>query len=124
MLTRRSTLFVLPATAVLLGAGAAAPAGAQTVVTVPYQTVQSTIVIAPTAPPAPQAETIPPPPAGETTYTWQPGHWDWNGSSWVWTSGSYVQRVTPPNPAAVWVPGQWQARPGGGYVWVAGHWQV
>jgi len=35
-----------------------------------------------------------------------------------------MQRVAPPAPAAVWVPGQWQQQPGGGYVWVAGHWQV
>lgn len=124
MLYRRSTLFALPAAAALFGAGIIAPAAAQTVVTVPYQPVQSTIVVAPTAPPAPETETIPPPPSGETTYAWTPGHWNWNGASWVWQSGSYVQRVAPPQPSAVWVPGQWQQQPSGGYVWVAGHWQV
>lgn len=127
MLYRRSTLFALPAAAALLGAGFIAPAAAQTIVTtVPaYQQVQSTIVVAPTAPPAPEAETIPPPPNGETTtYTWNPGHWNWNGASWVWVAGSYMQRTTAPAPTAVWVPGQWQQQPSGGYVWVAGHWQV
>lgn len=122
---RYMTFLAAPALAVLLGTGAAHHATAQTVVTVPaYRLAQSTVIVAPTAPPPPETETVPPPPAGETTYTWQPGHWDWNGKAWVWTAGTYVQRIAPPAPSAVWVPGQWQAQPAGGFVWVAGHWQV
>lgn len=124
MLDRRMTLRNLSAMAVLLAAGGICVAHAQTVVSVPYEPARATIIIAPTAPPPPEAETIPAPPPGEATYAWQPGHWNWNGASWVWVSGEYVQRVAPPAPSAIWVPGQWQPQPAGGYVWVAGHWRA
>ncbi len=139
MLHRQASYLAVPALAVLLGAGAASPATAQTVttysdqtpgqtqttVTLPVQLAQSTVIVAPAAPPPPQAETVPPPPATTTVTTtyWQPGHWNWNGASWVWVDGTYMQRVQQPSSTAVWVPGQWVQQTTGGYVWVAGHWQ-
>lgn len=77
---------------------------------------QSTVIIAPAAPPAPRVETVPPPPA--TIDSWIPGHWTWTGANWAWTPGEYVAR---PAPQAAWVPGYWEQQPTG-YVWVAGHW--
>jgi len=77
----------------------------------------STVIIAPSAPPAPRVETVPPPPS--TVMTWHPGHWNWNGAAWAWEEGHYVQR---PQPAAVWEPGHWAERDGG-YVWVDGRWR-
>ena len=125
MLNRRATYVAVPAIAALLGAGAASSAMAQTVVTAPVTVSPAAILVAPTAPPAPMAETVPPPPAGATVTTyWQPGHWNWNGASWVWVEGRYEQRVVQPAPTAVWVPGQWVMQASGGYVWVAGHWQT
>jgi hypothetical protein len=125
MLHRQATFLVVPAIAALLGACAASQATAQTVVTAPVQLAPSTVIVAPSAPPAPQTETVPPPPASATVVSyWQPGHWDWNGSSWVWVEGSYIQRVLQPTATAVWVPGQWVMQASGGYVWVAGHWQT
>jgi hypothetical protein len=124
MLHRQATFLAVPAIVALLGAGAASQATAQTVVTAPVQLAQPTVIVAPAAPPPLQTETVPPPPATATVTTyWQPGHWNWNGSSWVWVDGSYIQRVQQPDPAAVWVPGQWVMQTSGGYVWVAGHWQ-
>ena len=82
--------------------------------------VQSEVVIAPSAPPAPRLETVPPaPPAESQVMYWRPGHWMWDGSSWSWTQGEYVQR---PTPEAVWEPGHWVQRPTGGYIWVDGRW--
>ncbi len=125
MLHRQATIFVIPAVAALLGAGAPSRAMAQTVSTAPFQLTQSTVIVAPTAPPAPLTETVPAPPASATVTTyWESGRWNWNGSSWVWIEGHYVQRVQPPAATAVWVPGQWVVQADGGYVWVAGHWQT
>lgn len=83
---------------------AAVPASAQT------------IVVAPTAPPPPQVETIPAPPA--SIDVWTPGHWSWSGTNWAWVQGQYMAR---PAPQATWVPGHWEGQ-STGYVWVAGHW--
>ena len=75
-----------------------------------------TVVIAPSAPPPPQAETIPSPPAAVDT--WVPGHWAWTGTEWSWVPGQYIAR---PAPQATWVPGHWEQQ-GSQWVWVAGHW--
>jgi hypothetical protein len=81
----------------------------------------STVIIAPSAPPAPRVETMSPrPPSSTTTMSWQGGHWSWNGTNWVWDEGHYVQA---PQAQAVWEPGHWQQQPTGGYVWVDGHWR-
>jgi hypothetical protein len=81
--------------------------------------VTTTEIIAPSAPPAPEAETIPPPPS--SVVYWQPGRWNWTGASWAWIPGQYVQR---PQPQAVWQPGHWQqAANGAGWQWIDGHWE-
>lgn len=84
------------------------------------QAQTSTVIIAPSAPPAPRVETIPPPPSMQTqVMTWEAGHWVWNGTGWNWQDGHYVQR---PSTAAVWEPGHWQ-QSNGGWVWVEGQWR-
>ena len=128
MTYRHLAYLCFPALAFMAGTAAAAPAVSQAtpgaapdVVTVPIQLVQQTVIVAPSAPPAPQTEAVPPPPVttGQQAY-WQPGHWSWTMSGWVWVGGVYV---TPSQPATAWVPGQWVSQPGGGYVWMDGHWQ-
>jgi hypothetical protein len=109
--------------AFVLTAGVATVAMAQSVqvITPAPVPVQSQVIIAPNAPPAPRVETIPPPPSEEARVMyWQPGHWMWDGASWSWSQGQYVQR---PTTQAVWEPGHWVQQPSGGYVWVDGHWQ-
>lgn len=120
MMSRQFALS-LPAL-VLLGVGASVPlAKAQPVQVITPIPAESTVIVAPTAPPPARVETIPPPPVAEaSTMYWQPGHWMWSGANWVWASGQYVQR---PAPMAVWQPGHWAQQPTGGYVWVDGHWQ-
>jgi hypothetical protein len=133
MMNRRIHL-AFPAFALLAGTCMLTPAGAQSVVITPApapvqsQVIvpapvesQSAVVIAPSAPPPPRLETIPPPPSVEPqAMDWRPGHWRWDGVNWAWASGDYVQR---PQPQAVWEPGHWAQQPTGGYVWVDGHWQ-
>ena len=78
---------------------------------------QSTVVIAPSAPPPIRQETVPPAPAPDVV--WQSGHWAWNGAQYVWVNGVYVAR---PRPQVAWVPGHWDQTPTG-YTWVDGYWQ-
>src|SRR3954462_9707386 len=79
---------------------------------------QSTIIVAPSAPPAPRVETVPPPNVSEgQATTWLPGHWGWTGTNWAWVDGQYVAR---PHAAARWMPGHWEQRATGDYVWVDG----
>jgi hypothetical protein len=100
-----------PALAAIATIGLAAPASAQ----------NSTVIIAPSAPPPPRIETMPAPPTVSTqTMSWQAGHWVWNGSNWAWDEGHYVQA---PRAQAVWEPGHWELQSSGGYVWVEGHWR-
>ena len=78
-----------------------------TVTTTPSTNPASTtVVVAPTAPPPPQAEN--PPPAPGPRYVWAPGHWWWDGTQYVWKPGSYV---VPPTTVARWTPGYWQQGP-------------
>ncbi len=81
----------------------------------------STVIIAPSAPPAPRMESVPPPSsAGSQPMSWQAGHWAWNGAAWSWEEGHYVQA---PQPAAVWEPGHWEPQSSGGYIWIDGRWR-
>jgi hypothetical protein len=99
------------ALATIAAVGLAASASAQ----------NSTIIIAPSEPPAPRVEAMPPPPGVNTQImSWQAGHWAWNGSAWAWEEGHYEQA---PRAAAVWEPGHWAQQPSGGYVWSDGHWR-
>jgi hypothetical protein len=68
--------------------------------------------------PPPMAETMPKPPVSAVPLTWQPGHWDWNGSSYTWAPGQYVDLGGHPGN---WQPPYWQ-QTGGGWVWQPGHW--
>jgi hypothetical protein len=81
-----------------------------------YPPAASTIVIAPTAPPAPQTEI--PPPAPVPSYVWEAGHWAWNGLQYIWQSGKYVEK---PTVSATFVSGHWEEHPNG-WFWVQGHW--
>ncbi|HEY1933617.1 MAG TPA: hypothetical protein VGG99_16515 [Acetobacteraceae bacterium] len=110
MTNRTLTRFAFGAVTAIAVAGASLTASAQ-----------STVVIAPSAPPPPRVETIPAPPTADAqVMTWHAGHWMWNGSNWSWEEGHYVQR---PAPTAVWEPGHWSQESSGGYVWVDGHWR-
>ncbi len=68
--------------------------------------------------PAPMVETMPKPPVTAEPLSWQPGHWDWNGTGYVWQPGQYV-------PAAghgpLWQSGWWTQTPSG-WVWQPAHW--
>lgn len=68
--------------------------------------------------PPPIAETMPKPPVSGQELTWQPGHWNWNGSGYVWQKGEYV-------PAAghgkLFQPGYWAQTPSG-WSWQPAHW--
>ncbi len=68
--------------------------------------------------PPPMAETIPKPPVSAVPLTWQPGHWDWNGSSYAWTPGQYVDRS---GRSGEWMPPYWEKTPSG-WVWRPAHW--
>jgi hypothetical protein len=78
---------------------------------------QSTVVIAPQAPPPIREEIIPAAPA--TDGVWQPGRWSWSGTQYVWVAGQYVAR---PRPQVAWIPGHWDQTPAG-WAWVDGSWQ-
>ena len=109
MSRRNPACLVIPACAMLAVTGGLMTASAQT----------STVIVAPSAPPSPRVETVPPRPPQSQVLTWQAGHWAWNGTAWTWDQGHYVQR---PQPTAVWEPGHWSEQHGG-YVWVDGHWR-
>ena len=81
-----------------------------------YPPAAPTIVIAPTAPPAPQTEI--PPPAPTPSYVWEAGHWAWNGLQYIWQPGKYVEK---PTVSATFVSGHWEEHPNG-WFWVQGHW--
>ena len=118
MLVRTNRL-ALPTLLLFAGASSAMAQSVQ-VVTPTVVPAQSTVLIAPSAPPPPRVETMPAPgpEQGRVVY-WQPGHWVWDGANWNWQQGQYVER---PSPQAVWEPGRWIQQPSGGYVWVDGHW--
>ena len=93
------------------------PASAQTTTyTIPQG---ANVIIAPTPPPAPQVETIPPAPTVVPGMVWQEGAWNYRNGNWVWVPGSYVAR---PQGFSVWQPGQWVQQPDGRYYWNPGHW--
>lgn len=74
--------------------------------------------VCPVVPPPPQPEVQPLPPVSEQPLTWQPGHWDWNGTSYVWIPGAWVPRA---GHGKLWQPGFWTVGPAG-CAWVPGHW--
>jgi hypothetical protein len=104
----------LLATIALYGAS---PATAQTYTAVVPQ--GANVIIAPTAPPPPQVETIPAPPMTTPGMVWQQGNWTYQNGNWVWVPGAYVAR---PQTYSVWMPGQCIQNSDGQYVWQPGHW--
>ncbi len=81
-------------------------------------TNQGVVVAKPVDVPPLYPEVKPAPPAGKTTLTWQPGHWEWRGT-WVWTPGAYVETTTS---KATWVQGEWIAGANGTWNWSPAHW--
>lgn len=71
------------------------------------------VIIAPSAPPAPRYEPLPPPRAG---FVWDAGHWNWEGR-YVWVPGRWVAV----RPGARWLPGVWSPFRGQ-YRYIPGHW--
>ncbi len=67
--------------------------------------------------PALPAEARPLPPVSAVALTWQPGHYDWNGTSYSFVPGGYV----PAAGHATWMPAYW-ALQGGQWVWMPAHW--
>ena len=72
---------------------------------------------APSPPPAPQVEAVPPQRLGAT---WIGGSWSWDGRGWIWLPGRWS---LPPAPGAAWLAPQW-LRFGGGVRLEPGRWQV
>ena len=71
------------------------------------------------APPRPVVERVVPRPAPGNV--WVGGYYRWTGRAYIWTPGQWV---SPPRPAAVWVPPHWDFVPArGGYIFVAGFWR-
>jgi hypothetical protein len=79
---------------------------------------ETTEIIAPTPPPAPQAEVPPAPPSPDVA--WVSGHWSWDpaAQNYVWVHGRYLE---PPHAHAEWVPGHFVQRPNG-WLWEDGTW--
>src|SRR5947209_2454963 len=78
-------------------AAAPAPVAPPAVVAAPPAVVPAAppaavVVAGGACPPVPafQPETTPLPPVSPEQLTWEPGHWDWNGSSYVWSPGRWV----------------------------------
>ena len=80
-------------------------------------TTYNSVVTAPTAPPAPRVEVIPPSPGPQMV--WEPGHWSFIGATWTWVAGHYE---AAPQPTAQWIPGHWTQQPGGSWLWISGRW--
>ena len=73
----------------------------------------------PTPPPL-QPEQRPLPPVANYEQTWQPGHWDWNGTGYTWRAGAWIRREAG---ATEWMPGYWQRVSSPGPCgWVPAHW--
>lgn len=72
---------------------------------------------APSAPPTPLNEPIPPQPYNN--YVWVPGYWDWQYDHWRWVYGEWQQ---PPFENAKWEGGHWEKREEKWY-WNNGRWK-
>jgi hypothetical protein len=120
---------LLPGGASLVGRSGSAPRAVPTVSVVDLPKIQPLLAqaddlapppspdaIVTTPPPAALAENVPPPLPG---YTWNPGHWAWDGAQYGWEPGRYI--VQPTN-GATFTPGYWRQY-SGGWVWVDGRWK-
>jgi hypothetical protein len=115
-LPRFATIGLLAAMAITLAGCDSQPSAAA----FPY------IRMAPDAPPAPMAETVPVIDQPQVEL-WRPGYWQYDpddinaddNNGFIWMSGGMMER---PAPTAVWSPDQWQHR-AYGWVFVPGYWQ-
>jgi hypothetical protein len=83
------------------------------------QTVHDETAACP-VPPPPKAEQRPPAPAVPYEQTWQPGHWDWNGTGYTWRDGAWIKREGHSNE---WMDGYWNRdRTPGPCNWTPAHW--
>lgn len=80
---------------------------------------QSGMMAANPNPPVPAVppEQQPLPPVSAVPLTWQPAHYDWNGTSYRLVPGTYV----PAEGHHSWMPGWW-ALQNGAWVWMPAHW--
>jgi hypothetical protein len=81
---------------------------------------QGVVVAKPIEIPPAYSEVKPEPPAGATTYIWQPGYWDWRGT-WVWVPGQYIASTQP---KAAWIVGEWVTGVDGTWRWSPAHWAI
>ena len=83
------------------------------------QTVQDQTAACP-VPPGPKPEQRPLPPVANYEQTWQPGHWDWNGSGYTWREGNWIKREGHSNE---WMDGYWNRdKSPGPCNWIPAHW--
>ncbi|MDR5770852.1 MULTISPECIES: YXWGXW repeat-containing protein [unclassified Caballeronia] len=94
----------------LLASTALIVAGALTVTAASAEIV----IVAPSAPPAPRHEPVPPARAG---YVWDQGHWNWEHGHYVWAGGHWEAEHVGHH----WVPAVW-VEDHGQHRYVAGHW--
>jgi hypothetical protein len=84
-------------------------------------------------PPAPLAESRPPPPSA--LVDWVPGYWTWSGAAWGWVAGFWRDARldmpapqpevpgAPPGVGALWIGGTWHIQ-AGAWVWIGGRWHL
>ena len=77
-----------------------------------------TTTVVPTPPPVSQIEATPAQTRNEAGQVWVGGHYSWVGGQWTWVDGNYQR---PPNPDAVWVPGNYDAQ---NKRWTEGRWDT
>jgi len=80
-----------------------------------------TIIQSQKKPPPLLEELIPPPPKGPPDqFTWDFGHWHWDGQDYIWIPGHYVER---PYRSSHWVRGNWAYDGNLNWTWTPGYWQ-
>jgi hypothetical protein len=83
------------------------------------QTVKDQTAACP-VPPAPKPEERPLPPVANYEQTWQPGHWDWNGTGYTWRDGVWIKRE---GHSSEWMDGYWNRdKSPGPCNWFPAHW--
>lgn len=84
---------------------------------VPESDLASATIEAPSVPPPPQAEAIPPAPG--PGLLWVGGFWQWDGARFVWVAGKWE----PARSDATWRAPSWRIQ-GAGAVFVPGGWEL
>jgi hypothetical protein len=98
----------------------ASPAPAEPVVVARGPEAPTTVVVKEVpSTPAPPVQVVELGPSPGSDYVRVEGYYNWLGDHYAWTPATWV-RV--PRAGATYVPGHWQASPGG-YSWKPGYWQ-